>query len=207
MWRQLRCGSLSPYFGTFWFQCIALFISGKYYCFAFRYTILQHKEYQYEANFQIRLLPEKLWYSQLILFQEWSRSFLWTYMWKYSQIDLQSGYYSENSIQGSFWLLWILDMSFETTTLSSLHGLDEPRTPLGSPSENHVLSTEVQPGVGFDASMRLVFSDVLRAGFAAWAPPSASLTQRQLRRTLVLSTGCCFMLWYYKGFMTSSISV
>jgi len=75
-------------------------------------------------------------------------------------------------------------MSFRTTTPSSLNGSDEPQTLQDSSSKSRVLATRAQPGVGFVAPWRLAFSDVLCAGFAAWAPPSASLAECYLRRTL-----------------------
>ena len=78
-------------------------------------------------------------------------------------------------------------MSFGVTMSINLPGFDESQTLLASPSESHVLTMQVQPGVGFAAPRCLAFSDVLRTGFTAGAPPSASLAERLLRRTLVLS--------------------
>jgi len=37
----------------------------------------------------------------------------------------------------------------------SLYGFDEPRTPLASPSESHILVTWAQSGMGFAAPWRL----------------------------------------------------
>ena len=42
-------------------------------------------------------------------------------------------------------------MSFGATTLSSPNGFDEPRIPLVSPIESHVLTTRAQLGVGLAA--------------------------------------------------------
>ena len=78
-------------------------------------------------------------------------------------------------------------IELRATTLSSLHGFDEPRTPLASPNESRDLTTQDQLGMGFASPLRLAFSVMLRADFDAWAPPSASLAERYLHCTLVLS--------------------
>jgi len=65
-------------------------------------------------------------------------------------------------------------MSFGAITL---YEFDEPRTPLALPIESYVLATRAQPGVGFAALRRLAIRDVLRARFAVWTPPSASLVE------------------------------
>ena len=60
---------------------------------------------------------------------------------------------------------------------SSLNGSDVPRTLLASPIESRVLAMQAQPSMGLTAPWRLIFSDVLRAGIAMCALPSASLAE------------------------------
>jgi len=139
--------------------------------YVIRQTVSLHGERQYETVFQIQNFCQKeLWY------------FLY-----YSSNDhdlscqLHGAHVRLTSRRQHSGLISIIMNSWpcplEPQCLSSLNGSDEPRTPLASPSDSRVLATWAQLGVVFATPWCLGFSVVLRANFAAWAPPSANLTE------------------------------